>query len=104
MLQRAIRKWFSGRRAVQGAACRPDTRARVGVEQLEGREAPSSIQFLSNVLAVGYASLNGTPSRYNYSMSRGSFYGTMAGVAPRSGTSLAEALASLNYSDYGDHS
>jgi hypothetical protein len=103
MFQQAIRKWLSGR--ARKVRRRPTPRTRLGLEQLETRETASSLQFVSNALAVGMASLNGTKSQTSWYMARGSVYGPLARVkTPRDSVSLAASSATLRYSDYGDHS
>jgi hypothetical protein len=83
---------------------RPAAAARLGVEQLEGRSAPSMLAFATNAFAVGWAALENNVAVHSWRLANGSFHNTLAQMNPPDGSnSMAQAEADLGYSYYNAH-
>jgi hypothetical protein len=86
------------------AASRPAPRARLGLEQLEGRNAPSMLQFATSAFAVGWAALENTVAVHSWRLANGNFHNTLSQVTPPGDSlSMANAEADLSYSYYNAH-
>lgn len=107
MLREVIRTWRSWRSAkARPTAGRPAPVARVRLEELEVRAAPSALQFRPRAFIVGTPKLDvGRVLQVrSYDLSRGSAGGTLAHrEAPPGNLSPAHADASVSYS-YSPHS
>src|SRR5262245_16155925 len=107
MLRQVIRTWRLRRSAkARPSAGRPAPAARVRLEELEVRAAPSALQFRPRAFIVGTAKLDvGRVLKVrSYDLSRGSARGTLAHAeAPPGNLSPAHADASVSYS-YSPHS
>jgi hypothetical protein len=92
------------RHKARGPARRLTRRARVGLEELEGRSAPSMLAFATNAFAVGWAALENTVAVHSWRLANGSFHNTLAQVnPPDDSNSMAQAEADLSYSYYNAH-
>jgi hypothetical protein len=86
------------------ATPRPAPCARIGLEELEGRNAPSMLQFATSAFAVGWAALENSVAVHSWRLANGGFHNTLAQVTPPdSSNSMASAEADLNYTYYNAH-